>query len=106
MSKVTQTQLLHEIRDAVNSRTSIVPPEVQREHCEILSQLKIILPDIKAELEQTKKVRKECADRFESQNSRLTVMETEKKTALKLIGGGSVFGGLIGYLFQLLFKHI
>jgi hypothetical protein len=85
----SQTQhIAAAVLDELARRTSCgVSPDVAREHGDALATLTVKMEHINTSLEEIKKMLKEGGEEFKSLNNRLTVLETQKGTAIAVLSG-------------------
>ena len=106
--KDTTTQVLQRIEAKLNNTPPCVATTKEYDdHCEFINDAKVILPQFTKAIKDFEVALKEGQKSFTSINTRLTVIETEKKTAIAVIGiVAGVIGGGLSLLVGLLIKYI
>ena len=97
--KETTTQILKRIEKKIDTPTCPADKKTYEKHCRILEDIQVTFPQFKDALKDIKEVLKEGAETFKNHERRITVMETEKKTAIGVVAFiGAVLGGIAGWL--------
>ena len=85
--------------------TCPVTEKEYEEHCRIIEQAKVVLPQLVSAIADSAEALKEGRKTFEMVNTRLTIIETEKKTAVTVIGViAGIIGGTISVMLRFIFK--
>lgn len=103
MSNDTATQILKRIEAKFDERpVCLATRKEYEEHCKFIDEAKVILPQFNKAIEEFSRVLAEGTKTFGEHRNRLTVIETEKKTALAIIGViGGIIGGSLSFLISL-----
>ena len=101
---ITRDELRHELEQILIKRDKAMCPatrETYERHCRILDDLQDTLPVLKQTVEDLRNEIRAGNQSFKEHSQRLTIIETEKKTAIGILvtflGLGSLFGAIAGW---------
>ena len=104
INAMTQTQLLERIYKKLDERPVCIATQKEYEdHCLFIEEWKVLLPQVMATIKSFEKALAKGETQFREHNDKFLVMETERKTAVWIVG---VIGGVIGAIAGWLSKHL